>query len=138
MQSIMVNRKLFGSFEFSQPLCRNVLSYYFVLFRSLHIRRKQQKTKTETKKDTFCGVFARKRPFLSQIKRWFSVFYRYIGQITPHPPVFCTRRVGQLSSEIFYFFIFCKILRFYQFRFSTEFWAFSGISYLLFFLHKVS
>lgn len=30
MQSIMVNRKLFGIFEFSQHLCANVLSFYFL------------------------------------------------------------------------------------------------------------
>ena len=30
MQSTMVNRKLFGIFEFSQHLCGNVLSFYFL------------------------------------------------------------------------------------------------------------
>lgn len=30
MQCIMVNRKLFGNFEFFQHLCRNVLSFYFL------------------------------------------------------------------------------------------------------------
>ena len=78
---------------------------------------------------------------MSQIKRWFSVIYDYIGQITPHTPVFGTRRFGQLSSEnflFFLFFIFCKILWFCQFSFSTEFLEFLKVSYLLFFLHKVS
>ena len=98
------------------------------------------KHKRERKIQTF-AVFAWKRPFLSQIKCWFSVIYAYIGQTTPHTPTFSTRRVGQLSSENFLFFIFyffCKILWFCQFSFSTEFWAFLRISYLLFFLHKVS
>ena len=67
----------------------------------------------------------------------FSVLWVYRANYTP-PPVFGTRRVGQLSSENFLFFIFCKILWFFKFRFSTEFWAFSRISYLLLILHKFS
>ena len=129
--------KLFGNFEFSAPLQKRsiFLLFRFSLFYSFWLFREKRKQK---RKSRIFAIFARKRPFLSQIKRWFSVFYGYIGQITPHPPVFGTRRVGQLSSENFLFFIFCKILWFFKFRFSTEFWAFLRTSYLLFFLHKVS
>lgn len=71
---------------------------------------------------------------------WFSVIYPYIGQIAHHPPILAL--AGWVSSRpkffIFYFFIFCKILWFFKFRFSTEFWAFSKISYLLLILHKFS
>ena len=140
LYNIMINRKLCGIFEFSlAPLRKRpiFLLFVFSLFLLYWYFRLKQKQK---RKIRFFAVFAVICPFLSQIKCWFTVIYRYIGQITPHYPVFGTRRVGQLSSEIFYFFIFifCKILWFCQFSFSTEFWAFLRISYLLFFLHKVS
>lgn len=123
MQSIMVNRKPFENFEFSAPLQKRsifllFISLLFLLFWINYRKRKQKR------KSLFWGVFARKCPFLSQIKGLFSVIYTYIGRFAPHHPAFGTRRVGQLLSEIFYFFLFlffCKILRFYQFRFSTEF-----------------
>ena len=138
---LILNRKLWGIFEFSlAPLrkCPIFLLFVFSLFLLYWYFRLKQKQK---RKSLIFAVFARKRPFLSQIKRLFSVIYAYIGQITPHTPVFGTRRVGQLSSEnflFFLFFIFCKILWFCQFSFSTEFLEFLKVSYLLFFLHKVS
>ena len=141
MQSIMVNRKLLWIFEFSlAPLSKRpiFLLFVFSLFLLFGLFRRKQKQK---RKIRFFAVFAVKRPFLSQIKRLFSVIYDYIGQTTPHHPVFGTSRVGQLSSEnflFFLFFIFCKILWFCQFNFSTEFWEFLRISYLLFFLYEVS
>ena len=137
---LILNWKLFGNFEFSAPLQKRsifllFISLLFLLFWIIYRKQKQKR------KSRIFAVFARKCPFLSQIKYWFSVFYPYIGQTTPHPPAFGTRRVGQLSSEIFlffYFLFFCKILWFCQFRFSTKFWAFSRISYLLLILHKFS
>nr|DAU98619.1 MAG TPA: hypothetical protein [Caudoviricetes sp.] len=36
-----------------------------------------------------------------------------MGHFHPHSPVFGTRRAGQLSSEIFYFFIF--FVKYYDF-----------------------
>ena len=65
------------------------------------------------------AVFAVKRPFLSQITSLFSVIYAYIGQIAPHPPVFGTRRVGQLSSENFLFFYFLFFVKYYDFAYSA-------------------
>ena len=141
LYNIMINRKLWGIFEFSLATLRKrpiFLLFVFSLFLLFGLFRRKQKQKLKIR---FFAVFAWKRPFLSQIKCWFTVIYRYIGQTTPHYPVFGTRRVGQLSSEnflFFLFFIFCKILWFCQFNFSTEFWAFLKVSYLLFFLHKVS
>ena len=104
----------------------------FLLFWINYRKRKQKR------KSRIFAVFAVICPFLSQIKRWFSVFYGYIGQITPHPPFLAL--AGWVSSlpKIFYFLFFCKILWFCQFRFSTKFWAFSRISYLLLILHKFS
>ena len=138
---LILNRKLLWIFEFSlAPLRKRpiFLLFVFSVFSYVSIFRTQTKQK---RKSQIFAVFAWKRPFLSQIKYWFSVIYIYIGQTTPHPPTFGTRRVGQLSSEnflFFLFFIFCKILWFCQFSFSTEFWEFLRTSYLLFFLHKVS
>ena len=141
LYNIMINRKLWGIFEVSlAPLRKRLIFLLFVFSLFLlswyfRIKRKQKR------KIRFFAVFAWKRPFLSQIKRLFSVIYAYIWQITPHTPTFGTRRVGQLSSEnflFFLFFIFCKILWFCQFSFSTEFLEFLKVSYLLFFLHKVS
>lgn len=67
--------------------------------------------KTEKKKPYFAVI----RPFLSQIKYCSSVIYPYIGQTTPYPPTFGTRRVGQLSSENFLFFYFLFFVKYYDF-----------------------
>ena len=106
LYNIMINRKLWGIFEFSlAPLRKRPIFLLFVFSLFLlswyfRLKRKQKR------KIRFFAVFAWKRPFLSQIKRLFSVIYVYIGQTTPHHPVFGTRRVGQLSSDNFLFFIF--------------------------------
>ena len=44
----------------------------------------------------------------------FSVLSLYRANHTP-PPAFGTRRVGQLSSEIFYFFIFYFFVKYFDF-----------------------
>lgn len=56
MQSIMVNRKLFGNFEFSAPLPQTFYLFTFYLFAFSLILDNLQKTKTETEKLLF-GVF---------------------------------------------------------------------------------
>lgn len=66
MQSIMVNRKLFGNFEFSAPLCKRSIfllfvSLLFLLFWIIYRKRKQKR------KSRIFAVFAVKCPFLSQI-----------------------------------------------------------------------
>ena len=110
---LILNRKLLGIFEFSlaplrkRPIFLLFVSLLFLLFWINYRKRKQKR------KSLVFAVFAVKRPFLSQIKRLFSVIYVYIVYITLHTPTFGTRMVGQLSSEnflFFSFFIFCKIL----------------------------
>ena len=141
LYNIMINRKLWGIFWFSlAPLRKRpiFLLFVFSLFVMYWYFRLKQKQKLKIR---FFAVFAWKRPFLSQIKCWFSVIYHYIGQTIPHPTRFWHSQGGSALFRnflFFLFFIFCKILWFCLFRFSTEFWAFLRISYLLFFLHKVS
>ena len=111
----MINRKLWGIFGFSlAPLRKRpiLLLFVFSLFLLFWYFRLKQKQK---RKIQIFAVFAVIRPFLSQIKRWFSVIYRYIGQTTPHTPTFGTRRVGQLSSENFLFFYFLFFVKYYDF-----------------------
>ena len=112
---LILNRKLWGIFEFSlAPLRKRhvFLLFVFSLFILFWFFRLKQKQKLKIR---FFGVFAWKRPFLSQIKCWFSVIYAYIVQITPYPPTFGTRRVGQLSSENFLFFYFLFFVKYYDF-----------------------
>ena len=138
---LILNRKLWGIFEFSQHSLRKrpiFLLYVFSIFLLFWCFRTKQKQKR--KKHHFCRFCRKTSVFVANKVLIFSDLRLYRANYTL-PPTFGTRRVGQLSSEnffIFLFFIFCKILWFCQFRFSTEFWAFLIISYLLFFLHKVS
>ena len=111
---LILNWKLFGNFEFSAPLQKRsifllFISLLFLLFWIICRKRKQKR------KSRIFAVFAWKRPFLSQIKYWFSVIYTYIGQTTPHPPRFWHSQGGSALFRkffIFLFFIFCKILWF--------------------------
>ena len=113
--NIMINRKLWGIFEFSlAPLRKRHIFLLFVFAFSplswyFTLKQKQKR------KSIFFAVFAVICPFLSQIKCLFSVIYSYIWQTTPHPPRFGTRRVGQLSSENFLFFIFYFFVKYYDF-----------------------
>ena len=112
---LILNRKLLWIFEFSlAPLSKRPIFLLFVfslflLYWYFRLKRKQKR------KIRFFAVFAVICPFLSQIKCLFSVIYAYIGQTTPHTPTFGTRRVGQLSSEIFLFFIFYFFVKYYDF-----------------------
>jgi type II secretory pathway component PulF len=65
MQCIMVNRKLFGNFEFSAPFQKRSIFLLFVslLFLLFWINYRKQKHKRKNR------IFALKCPFLSQIKR---------------------------------------------------------------------
>ena len=126
-----------GISSFSAPLQKRsifllFISLLFLLFWIIYRKWKQKR------KSRFLGYFCPKTSvFVANKVLVFSVLSLYRANHTP-PPAFGTRRVGQLSSEIFLFFIFCKILWFFKFRFSTEFWAFSRTSYLLLILHKFS
>lgn len=104
MQCIMVNRKLFGNFEFSAPFAETFYLFTFRLSAFSLILDNLQKTETETKKPCFCRFCGYMSLFVANKTLIFSDLYLYRVIYTP-PPVFGTRRVGQLSSEIFYFFI---------------------------------
>ena len=110
MQSIMINRKLFGNFEFSCMLRK--MSYLITLrfFHLLHIFEISRKRKQKQKNRIFRRFCPKTSVFVANKTLIFSDLCLYRVIYTPSPD-FGTRRVGQLSSEIFYFFfIFCKIL----------------------------
>lgn len=140
MQGIMINRKLFGNFGFSSTFAQSFYLFTLRFSRSLHVWRKQQKTKTEAKKPRFCRFCRNTSVFVANKTLICSDLWVDRAKYTPPHP-FLTL-AGWVSSrpKIFYFFIFyfCKILWFLVFCFSTEFWAFLKTSYLLFLLHKVS
>ena len=112
MQCIMVNRKLFGNFEFSAPLQKRsifllFISLPFILFWIIYRKRKQTQ-----KKPYFCRFCPKTSVFVANKVLIFRDLRLYRVNRTP-PPAFGTSRVGQLSSEIFlffYFLFFCKIL----------------------------
>lgn len=109
MQSIMVNRKLFGNFEFLAPLQKRYIfllfiSLLFLLFWIIYRKRKQKR------KSRFLVCFCRKTPvFVANNVLIFRYLHLYRANHTP-PPAFGTRRVGQLSSENFLFFLFFYFL----------------------------
>ena len=137
----MINRKICGIFEFSlAPLRKRpiFLLFVFSLFLLFWCFRLKQKQKLKIR---FFGVFCLKMSvFVANKTLIFSDLRLYRANHTPHPHFWHSQGGSALFRKffIFLFFIFCKILWFCQFRFSTEFWAFLIISYLLFFLHKVS
>ena len=140
MQSIMVNRKLFGNFEFSAPLRKRsifllFISLFFLLFWIIYRKRKQKR------KSRFLVCFCRKMSvFVANKVLIFRDLRLYRANHTPPPRFWHSQGGSALFRKffIFLFLFFCKILWFRQFSFSTEFWAFLRISYLLFLLHKVS
>ena len=115
LYNIMINRKLWWIFEFSlAPLRKRLIFLLFVfsLFLLFGLFRRKQKQK---RKSRIFAVFAWKRPFLSQIKRLFSVIYDYIGQITPHPPLLALAVWVSSLPKIFYFFYFLFFVKYYDF-----------------------
>ena len=115
-----------------------IFTFCFLAFSSVLMFQAQ--TETETENPLFCRFCLNTSVFVANKVLIFSDLWLYMANYTPPPPLLAL--AGWVSSlpKIFYFFIFifCKILRFCLFRFSTEFWAFLRISYLLSFLHKVS
>lgn len=139
--NIMVNRKLWGIFEFSLHSLRKrpiFLLFVFSIFSSVLIFL--AKTETETKKPLFCRFCLKTSVFVANKVLIFCDLRLYRANHTLPPPLLALAGWVSYLPKIFYFFIFifCKILWFCLFRFSTEFWAFLRISYLLLFLHKVS
>lgn len=120
---LILNRKLFGNFEFFRTFAQTfyLFTFYFLAFSSVWIV--QKKTETETKKPHFCRFCRKMSVFVANNVLVFSGLSLYRANCTPHPRFLAL--AGWVSSRpkffIFLFFIFCKILRFFKFRFSTEF-----------------
>lgn len=114
MQDIMINRKLCGNFEFSCMFAKTsylITLHFFVCFIFWEISRKRK----QKRKSRIFAVFAWKRPFLSQIKYWFSAFYMYVGQIAPHPPRFWHSQGRSALFRNFLFFLFFIFVKYYDF-----------------------
>ena len=112
-----------------------LLCAFFVCFMFWENSRKQK----QKRKSRIFAVFAWKRPFLSQIKRWFSVFYRYTGQTTPHPTRFWHSQGGSALLRnflFFYFFIFVKYSDFINSAFLQNFEHFRKYHIYFFFCIK--
>ena len=127
---LILNRKLLGIFEFSlAPLRKRpiFLLFVFSLFLLFWCFRLKQKQKLKIR---FFGVFCLKTSvFVANKTLIFSDLRLYRANHTPHPHFWHSKGWSALFRKffIFLFFIFCKILWFCLFRFSTEFWAFLRI-----------
>ena len=115
-----------------------IFTFCFLDFSSVWII--QKKTETETKNPNFCRFCINTSVFVANKTLIFSYLRLYRAKHTPPSRFWHSQGGSALFRKffIFLFFIFCKILWFCQFSFSTKFLAFLRISYLLFFLHKVS
>lgn len=115
MQSIIVNRKLFGNFEFSAPLRKRsifllFISLFFLLFWIIYRKRKQKR------KSRFLVCFCRKMSlFVANNVLIFRDLHLYRANHTPPPPLLAL--AGWVSSlpKIFYFFIFIFFVKYYDF-----------------------
>ena len=115
-----------------------LFTFCFLAFSSVLIFQAQ--TKTETKNPIFFRFCLKTSLFVANKTLILSDLRLYRVNNTP-PTHFWHSQGGSAIFQkffIFLFFIFCKILLFCKFSFSTEFLEFLRISYLLFFLHKVS
>ena len=121
MQHVMVNRKLCRIFGFSCMLEK--VSYlitlrFFVCFMFAEFSRKRK----QKRKNRIFAAFCRNMSvFVANKTLVFSDLLVYRANCTPPPPVFGTRRVGQLSSEIFYFLFFVKYYDFSNSAFLPNF-----------------
>lgn len=93
-------------------------TYYLFTFRFLafpSVRIIRNKTKTEKKKPYFCRFCLKTSLFVANKTLVFSDLWVYRANYNLPPPVFGTRRVGQLSSENFLFFYFLFFVKYYDF-----------------------
>lgn len=108
MQSIMVNRKLFGNLEFSAPLCKRSIfllfvSLLFLLFWIIYRKRKRR----------IFAVFCRKMSlFVANNVLIFGDLHLYRANHTPPPRFWHSQGGSALFRKffIFLFLFFCKIL----------------------------
>ena len=112
MQGIMVNRKLFGNFEFSAPLQKHSIFFTFHLSAFSLILDNLQKTETETKKPCFCRFCGYTSLFVANKTLIFSDLYLYRAIYTP-PPRFWHSQGGSALVRNFLFFIFVKYSDFF-------------------------
>lgn len=109
MQSIMVNRKLFGNFEFSAPLCKRSIfllfvSLLFLLFWIIYRKRKQKR------KRRIFAVFCRKMSlFVANNVLIFRDLHLYRANHTP-PPRFWHSQGGSALFRKFFIFLFLFFL----------------------------
>ena len=112
---LILNRKLFGIFEFSlAPLRKRpiFLLFVFSIFLLFWINYRKWKQK---RKNRFLGCFCPKTyVFVANKALIFSDLRLYRANHT-QPPTFGTSRVGQLSSENFLFFYFLFFVKYYDF-----------------------
>lgn len=109
---LILNRKLFGNFEFFRTFAQTfyLFTFYFLAFSSVWIV--QKKTETETKKPHFCRFCRKMSVFVANKVLIFSDLSLYRANHTPPHPFLAL--AGWVSSRpkffYFLFFIFCKIL----------------------------
>ena len=77
------------------------------------------KQKQKLKNHHFCRFCPKTYVFVANNVLIFSDLRIYRANHTPPPPVFCTHRVGQLSSENFLFFYFLFFVKYYDFAYSA-------------------
>lgn len=114
MHNIMINRKLCGNFGFFSTFSETFYLFTFCFFAFSLILDNLQKTKTETEKPYFCRFCPKTAVFVANKVLIFSDLPLYRANNTL-PPAFGTRRVGQLSSDFFYFFIFIFFVKYSDF-----------------------
>ena len=124
LYNIMINRKLWGIFEVSLvPLRKRLIFLLFVfsLFVMYWYFRLKQKQKLKIR--FICRFCMKTSVFVANKVLIFSDLRLYSANHTPHPRFWHSQGGSALFRKffIFLFFIFCKILWFCQFRFSTEF-----------------
>ena len=106
MQNIMVNRKLFGNFEFSAPLCKRsifllFIPLFFLLFWIIYRKRKQKQ------KSRFLVCFCRKMSlFVANNVLIFRDLHLYRANHTPPPRFWHSQGGSALFRKFFIFFIF--------------------------------
>ena len=111
---LILNWKLLEISCFSAFLQQTFYLFTFPFLAFSFVLIIQRKTKTETKKPYFCRFCPKTSVFVANITLIFSDLWVYRANYTP-PPVFGTRRVGQLSSENFLFFYFLFFVKYSDF-----------------------
>lgn len=116
MQGIMINRKLFGNFGFSQHLYRNVLSFYFFVSRFSLCLDYSEENENRKEKAVFCrntSVFVANKTLI------FSSLYLYRVIYTPPPRFWHSQGGSALVRKFLFFLFFIFFVKYYDFVNST-------------------